>query len=102
MSSVTGELDSDESIDAEVRLESDTCFGLGMTAGLAKNVNFEHHCSADRMRTCSTSDPSNHSFSVISLDFSIGSSLWKPAQFKNSLASITLFGLIDFSILGSV
>ena len=90
ISSGTG--DSGESIDAEAGVESDTSFptvGLRMTAGLRTAglrapVTSEHPCSAARMRTCSISD-SNQSLSLISLDLSIGSSLWKPPHLKNCL-----------------
>lgn len=105
MSRAGGELDSGESIDAEAGLEFDPSlffWWAPMTAGLAKPVACEHRCSAARMCTCSHSGFSNHSSSVISLA-SIGSNLWKPPHFKNSLAS-DLFGLAGMKalVLGTV
>lgn len=105
-SSVDGEIDSSEPIVAEAALESTVPtlswpVGLRSTAGLAKPVICEHHCSAARMRTCSRPVFSNHSASVISLEPSIGSSLWKPPHLKNSLAN-GMFALVDLSVLRNV
>lgn len=98
MSSVVGELDSGESIDAEAGLESDTILSLSWAVSLRIISELsslpvrEAHCTAARMRTCSRYGFSNHSLSLIGDDTLKGSSLWKPCHNMKSLANF-MFGI---------
>jgi hypothetical protein len=98
-----GDLDFGESIDAEAELESDTLPSLSWAVSIGFSGRIpalsEHDRSAARMRTCFQCGSVNQSDSLISLDASIRSSLWKPPHDKKGFASnmcIRVVSSLDF------